>query len=62
MLPLSVVPHLSGPFDLQYDEVRELVYVADYHSSVIRVLDLRRSRTPTARCRHCSSPRSASRA
>ena len=40
MLPLSVVPHLSGPFDLQYDQVRELVYVADYHSSVIRVLDL----------------------
>jgi hypothetical protein len=44
MLPRSVVPQLSGPFDIQYDEVRQLLYVADYSSSVIRVVDL----TPVA--------------
>lgn len=40
MLPRSVVPNLSGPFDIALDQDRALVYVTDFRSSVIRVLDL----------------------
>jgi hypothetical protein len=40
MLVAGVVPNLSGPFDLALDEARQLVYVADFRSSVIRVIDL----------------------
>ncbi len=40
MLTAGVVPNLSGPFDLALDEARQLVYVADFRSSVIRVIDL----------------------
>jgi hypothetical protein len=41
MLTLSVVPNLSGPFEIEFDEARERLYVADFRSSVIRVIDLR---------------------
>jgi hypothetical protein len=40
MLTRGVVPNLSGPFALELDEERQLVYVADFRSSVIRVIDL----------------------
>jgi hypothetical protein len=40
MLTRSVVPNLSGPFELLFDEARERVYVADFRSSVIRIVDL----------------------
>jgi hypothetical protein len=40
MLPLAVVPNLSGPFALALDEPRKLLYVADFRSSVIRIVDL----------------------
>ena len=40
MLTRSVVPNLSGPFDLELDEERARVYVSDFRSSVIRVIDL----------------------
>ena len=36
----SVVRNLSGPFDLAIDPVRQRLYVADFRSSVVRVLDL----------------------
>ncbi len=42
MLTVSVVPNLSGPFDIVLDEERERLYVADFRSSVIRVVDLSR--------------------
>lgn len=40
MLTRSVVPNLSGPFEIVFDQDRELVYVTDFRSSVIRVVDL----------------------
>jgi hypothetical protein len=40
MLTISVVPNLSGPFEIELDEERQRVYVADFRSSVIRVVDL----------------------
>jgi hypothetical protein len=40
MLTRSVVPNLSGPYDLELDEQRQRVYLADFRSSVIRVIDL----------------------
>jgi hypothetical protein len=40
MLTRSVVPNLSGPFDLVLDEARRKLYVTDFRSSVIRVMDL----------------------
>jgi hypothetical protein len=42
MLTLSVVPNLSGPFEIVLDEERERLYVADFRSSVIRIVDLSR--------------------
>lgn len=40
MLTRSVVPNLSGPFDLVLDEFRKKVYLTDFRSSVIRIVDL----------------------
>jgi DNA-binding beta-propeller fold protein YncE len=37
---LSIVHNLSGPFELAIDTVRQRLYVADFRSSVIRVIDL----------------------
>jgi len=36
----AVVPNLSGPHALVLDEARERVYVADFRSSVVRIVDL----------------------
>ena len=41
MLTRSVVPNLSGPYDLVLDEARKLLYVVDFRSSVIRVVGLK---------------------
>jgi hypothetical protein len=38
--PLAVVRGLSGPFDLVLDRWRERVYLADFRSSSIRIVDL----------------------
>jgi DNA-binding beta-propeller fold protein YncE len=38
--PLSIVHNFSGPFELALDSARRRLYVADFRSSVIRVLDL----------------------
>lgn len=40
MLTRGVVPNLSGPFEVALDEARQLVYLADFRSSVIRVIDV----------------------
>jgi hypothetical protein len=37
---LSIVHNFSGPFELALDEPRKRLYVADFRSSVVRVLDL----------------------
>ncbi len=37
---VSVIRGMSGPFELAVDPARDLVYVADFRSSVIRVVDL----------------------
>jgi hypothetical protein len=37
---VSVVTGLSGPFELVADEARGFLYVADFSSSVIRIIDL----------------------
>jgi DNA-binding beta-propeller fold protein YncE len=36
----AVVPNLSGPFGVAFDEARERLYVTDFRSSVLRVVDL----------------------
>jgi hypothetical protein len=36
----SVVPNLSGPFEIELDAARKRLYVADFRSSVIRIVDL----------------------
>ena len=61
MLTSGVVPNLSGPFDLALDEERQLAYVADFRSSVIRIIDLSPLNTAAATNQWASSPRSASR-
>jgi hypothetical protein len=38
--PVSVVFNFSGPFEVALDEKRERLYVADFRSSVIRIVDL----------------------
>jgi len=38
---LSVVPNFSGPFEIALDGPRGLLYVADFRSSVVRIVDLR---------------------
>jgi DNA-binding beta-propeller fold protein YncE len=38
---IAQVRGLSGPFDMVVDEVRELLYVADFRASVLRVVDMR---------------------
>jgi DNA-binding beta-propeller fold protein YncE len=37
----AVARGLSGPFEIQVDAARQRVYVVDFRSSVIRVVDLR---------------------
>ncbi|HKU39963.1 MAG TPA: hypothetical protein VJR89_17505, partial [Polyangiales bacterium] len=37
---LSIVHNFSGPFELALDEPRRRLYVADFRSSAVRVLDL----------------------
>lgn len=52
---LSVVNNFSGPFELGLDSARKRLYVADFRSSVVRILDLAplvdgaNEVTPTAR-------------
>jgi DNA-binding beta-propeller fold protein YncE len=52
---LSVVHNFSGPFELGLDSTRRRLYVADFRSSVVRILDLAplvdgaNETTPTAR-------------
>jgi DNA-binding beta-propeller fold protein YncE len=36
----SMRPNLSGPFDIELDAARHYVYVTDFRSSVLRVIDL----------------------
>jgi DNA-binding beta-propeller fold protein YncE len=38
--PVSVIRGFSGPFEMAVDEGRNRIYVADFRSSVIRVVDL----------------------
>lgn len=38
---VGIVRSLGGPFELAVDEARERVYVGDFRSSVLRVLDLK---------------------
>jgi DNA-binding beta-propeller fold protein YncE len=38
---LTVVREISGPFEMQPDPVRQLLYVGDFRASVVRVIDLR---------------------
>jgi hypothetical protein len=40
MFTRAVVPNLSGPFDLALDGARQKLYVADFRTSVVRVIDL----------------------
>ena len=40
MLVRSVVPNFSGPFSLALDAFRKKAYIADFSSSVIRIIDL----------------------
>ena len=37
---LSIVPGFSGSFELAVDEARELIYVADFSASVVRVVSV----------------------
>lgn len=48
--PVQVVRGLAGPFETVVDEARELMYVADFGASVLRVVDLEgvADRTKTA--------------
>jgi hypothetical protein len=36
----AVVPNLSGPFGVAFDEARERLYATDFRSSVVRIVDL----------------------
>jgi DNA-binding beta-propeller fold protein YncE len=38
---VTVIREVSGPFDMQIDARRQLLYVADFRASVLRVIDLR---------------------
>jgi hypothetical protein len=37
---LTIVHNLNGPFELAIDAFRQRLYIADFRSSVVRVLDL----------------------
>jgi hypothetical protein len=37
---LSIVHNLSGPFEIALDSLRMRLYVADFRSSVVRIIDL----------------------
>lgn len=43
---VGVVRGFSGPFDLEVDAARELLYVADFRSSTVRIIDLAPLATP----------------
>ena len=43
---LAVIRGMSGPFELSVDPARNLLYVADFRSSVVRIVDL----TPLVSC------------
>jgi DNA-binding beta-propeller fold protein YncE len=38
---MTVIREISGPFDMQVDRARQLLYVGDFRASVIRVINLR---------------------
>jgi DNA-binding beta-propeller fold protein YncE len=38
--PVAVVHGFSGPFEMALDSARQYVYVADFRSSVVRIIDL----------------------
>lgn len=44
----AVVPNLSGPYGVAFDEARERLYVTDFRSSVLRVVDLSQLASPDA--------------
>jgi DNA-binding beta-propeller fold protein YncE len=44
----AVVPNLSGPFGVAFDEARERLYTTDFRSSVVRIVDLSRLASPEA--------------
>jgi hypothetical protein len=44
----AVVPNLSGPFGVAFDEGRERLYATDFRSSVVRIVDLSQLASPTA--------------
>ena len=44
----AVVPNLSGPFGVAFDEARERLYATDFRSSVVRIIDLSRLASPEA--------------
>ena len=44
----AVVPNLSGPFGVAFDEARERLYATDFRSSVVRIVDLSQLASPTA--------------
>ncbi len=39
--PVAVIQRFSGPFEVAVDRWRKLAYVADFRSSIIRIVDLR---------------------
>lgn len=44
----AVVPNLSGPFGVAFDEARERLYATDFRSSVVRIVDLSQLASSTA--------------
>jgi hypothetical protein len=44
----AVVPNLSGPFGVAFDEARERLYATDFRSSVVRIVDLSQLASRTA--------------
>jgi hypothetical protein len=40
MFTRAVIPNLSGPFDVAVDGARQKLYVTDFRTSVLRVIDL----------------------
>ena len=49
MLTRTVIPNFSGPFDVALDSARKLLYVSDFRSSVIRIVDLSPLTDPSAK-------------
>jgi len=44
----AVVPNLSGPYGVAFDEARARLYVTDFRSSVVRIVDLSQLASPDA--------------